>query len=102
MVGGKVRGADGRLRYHGQGRRGNPGRIRPAIVDLGHAIAALTAARDELEELLRTDDERLRERLESDACGRVGMGIRFATQAIAGRKPPKRKRPRNQGEFRFR
>lgn len=77
-----------RTLYTGQGHRGGPDKLRVAIVDLGQAIAALTAARDELEVALHATD-RQRERLVVDAHDRIRLGIRFASQARSGRKPKK-------------
>ncbi len=77
-------------RYVGQDRRGNPGVLRVAIVDLGQAIGALTSARSELEAALLEADRRARDAAVADAFDRVRIGVRFAEQARRGRKPKRR------------
>jgi hypothetical protein len=67
----------GVIRFHGSGKRGNPG-LAAVVVDLDQAIAALARAREALVAARGAGDRRQREDLLATATERVELGRRFA------------------------
>ena len=84
-----------RSRYHGgQGRRGAPNADHVGVVDLNHAIEALTRGRDALQVAAAIrDDKRALQAARDVAREQVALGIRFAQGAAPkGRNRKRRKR----------
>lgn len=87
--------SDGRTRrrFAGQGKRGAPASWALAAVDLGHAIAALTRAREAFQAAGEQPDRRSREAVLAEAREQLDLGRRFvADVAKRQRRGPKPKR----------
>lgn len=80
----------GRRRYIGQPRRGRPGSIRTAVIDLGQAIDALMQARAHLGKAHGEQSPSQRAALLTEARADAELGVRFVQQALRDSLPKRR------------